>query len=405
MEFRPGSKAQPELVADRYELTGLLASGGMGEVYEGRDRKLDRGVAIKFLRPEMMAREDLRLRFEAEARAAGRMFEPHVVAVFDTGEHEGRPFIVMELLPGATLADEIAGGEVSEERVRTVGLQILAALGAAHAEGILHRDIKPSNVLITREGSAKVGDFGVAKMVADADLTQVGTMVGTPAYLAPERVGGEPASVASDLYSVGVILYELLAGRKPFEADSALGLIRSIRQDPAPALSERRPGVDPQLVAVVERAMHKDPARRYISAAEMAADLAPVSLEAEVGSTPEAAAAGGIPGAADTQTGPAPIGPAGDKTRTQVVDAEVDPTLVAPQPVDSSPRGRFWRNWTPLQKAGVAGAAVVLALTLLFTPSDLAPPPEEPAVPAAGSGNLDPALEDALRSLEQAVRP
>src|SRR5437764_8210048 len=194
----------------------------MPDVHAGTDRRLPRPVAIKLLRPDMAARSDVRLRFEAEARAAARLAHPNVFAAFATGEHDGTPYIVMERLPGRTLADVIADGPVDEDWLLPVAACVLSALGVAHAAGIVHRDVKPGNVLLTTEGSAKISDFGIAKSAevatggAAMDLTGTGQLIGTPAYLAPERLAGAPATFLSDLYAMGIVLYEALSGEKPF---------------------------------------------------------------------------------------------------------------------------------------------------------------------------------------------
>lgn len=387
----------PDLIADRYELGALVASGGMGSVYKGRDTKLDREVALKFLRADMASQEDLRSRFDAEAKAAGRLSHANVVAVFDSGEHDGAPFIVMELLTGRTLADEAAGGPATQDRAREVLLQILSALQASHGQGTLHRDLKPGNVLVTPDGSIKVTDFGVAKMAEGLDLTQAGMMLGTPAYLAPERIAGEPATEASDIYSVGVIIYEFLAGRKPFEADTPLGLIRAIQQDPVPPLEMERPDLEPSFTAIVERAMARDLALRYSSAAAMEADL--TAPPAEVPDPRDATVADGI----------------ADPTRVFEVpgsDDRTDPTLVnAPRP---GAKSTVWTRMAPRQRMGVAMAVLLVVVSLIFargmanTPVNPAPAAEptlaEPADPGL-SANLPTPLEDALGRLEEAVNP
>lgn len=376
------------MIADRYELGELVASGGMGEVYAARDTKLDRAVALKFLRRDMASQDDLRTRFEAEARAAGRLSHPNVVGVFDTGEDRGIPFIVMELLSGRTLADEAAGGPANEERAREVGMQILSALRASHAEGILHRDLKPGNVLLTQEGSVKVGDFGVAKMTEGLNLTQAGMMLGTPAYLAPERIAGEPASETSDIYSVGVILYELMAGRKPFDADTPLGLIRAIQEDPVPPLVEVRPDVDRRFSEVVARAMARDPEQRYSSAAEMEVDL----------KRDEATATGAGE--------PSLVGAAPNPTRVMQVpggNGTTDPTLVTrPKP---RPGSAVWRRITKRNRAGMAIAAALIVLSLLLLVNNVGQTPPATPSPAAetSEGSLPAPLEDALQELEGAV--
>ncbi|MDP1805885.1 MAG: serine/threonine-protein kinase, partial [Acidimicrobiales bacterium] len=260
-------------MGDRYELVEVVGRGGMGEVWSARDLRLGRSVAVKLLSPHMASEAGVRERFEAEARSAARLSHPNVVQVFDSGEHDGIPYLVMELLPGRTLADEVALGRLDPEAVRRIGMEVLGALEASHQAGILHRDIKPGNVLLAADGRAKVGDFGIAKSTEGLNLTSTGMIVGTAAYLAPERVAGEPATPQSDLYAVGVVLYEALSGRKPFEADTPIGLMRAVEAHQAIPLAEARPGLEASLVAAVERAMAKDPGRRFNSAAAMAAAL------------------------------------------------------------------------------------------------------------------------------------
>ena len=263
----------PTTLADRYQLTRIVGRGGMGEVWAARDVRLGRDVAVKRLSPHLASEPGVRERFDVEARAAAGLNHPNVVAVFDSGEHEGIPFLVMELLPGRTLADELVDGPLAPVRARQVGGEVLAALAASHAAGILHRDVKPGNVLLGADGAVKVADFGIAKSTEAIDLTTTGTIVGTAAYLAPERLAGQPATAQADLYAVGVLLYEALSGQKPYAADTPMGLLRAVEaQDPAP-LAEARPGLDPSLVAIVERAMDPDPSRRFASAAAMAAAL------------------------------------------------------------------------------------------------------------------------------------
>lgn len=382
------------MISDRYELGELVGSGGMGEVYAARDLKLDRAVALKFLRPDMAAQPDIRSRFEAEARAAGRLSHPNVVGVFDTDEDEGRPFIVMELLSGRTLADESAAGPATEERVREIARQMLSALGASHAEGVLHRDLKPGNVLLAQDGTVKVGDFGVAKMAEGMHLTQAGILLGTPAYLAPERVAGEPASQATDLYSVGVILYELLAGRKPFDADTPLGMMRAIQEDPVPPLAELRPDVDPGLSRIIEKAMSKDPATRYASAEQMLADLdGPAPAEVA-----DATAVAGVQSMASTRVLEAPAAPEAART---------EPTLVS-RPAPRRSGLRAWERLDRRSRVGVGIAAVLIVLSLVLFRLNTSEVPaadpggDSPAAETSG-GELPAQLEDALRELEEAV--
>src|SRR5712691_6570277 len=243
------------LLAGRYELGALLGHGGMGTVRDATDRRLGRPVAVKILRADLAEQAIARRRFETEAHAAARLTHPNVVMVFDSGEDDGIPFLVMERLPGRTLAAELAAGPLSLERIGEVARGVLSALAAAHAEGIIHRDIKPGNALLTEDGHVKVSDFGIAKTVDDLDQTQTAELVATPGYLAPERLAGEAASQRSDLYSVGVLLYEALSGRRPFERDTPLAMMLAVERGEAVPLRSHRPALSPDVVAVVERAM------------------------------------------------------------------------------------------------------------------------------------------------------
>lgn len=260
-------------IADRYELAEPLGHGGMADVWAARDLRLRRDVAVKFLGPGVATRADGKARFEAEARSAASLNHPNIVTVYDSGEHDGSPFLVMERLPGRTLADEIAEGPLDPERALSVACDVLAALEAAHGAGIVHRDIKPANVLLCPDGTAKVADFGIAKASSEVDVTTGRVILGTPAYLAPERLAGRPATPASDLYSVGVLLYEALSGRAPFEGPSPVAVAKAVQSELPPPLAELRPELPGGLIAAVERAMDKDPDRRFASAAEMSLAL------------------------------------------------------------------------------------------------------------------------------------
>lgn len=264
------------VVGGRYQLGSVLGRGGMAEVRRGLDVKLQRAVALKLLRTDLASDSAFRARFEGEARSAARLRHPNVVSIFDTGEDSGVPYIVMELLPGDTLADRIRAGPCTESTVRLLASQVLGALHAAHSAGILHRDVKPANILFDDRDAAKVADFGIAKSMeagAATELTSVGNVFGTAAYVAPERAEGRAASPASDLWSLGVVLYEALTQQRPFPGDSALATALSAQQGSMIPLSTLRPDLSPQLVAVVERAVAPRPADRFASAAAMAADL------------------------------------------------------------------------------------------------------------------------------------
>ena len=209
----------------------------MADVYDALDLRLERAVAVKVLRPEMALRDDVRLRFQVEARAAAGLTHPNAVAVFDTGEHEGLPYLVMERLPGDSLAEYLAEGPIDTDWLREAAVGVLGALAAAHEAGIVHRDVKPGNILLTSDGRAKITDFGIAKSLGTggdkSDLTQTGQLVGTPAYLAPERLEGHLATPRSDLFALGVVLYEAFAGRKPFQGDSPLAVARAVAGPPS----------------------------------------------------------------------------------------------------------------------------------------------------------------------------
>jgi eukaryotic-like serine/threonine-protein kinase len=382
-----------QLLAGRYEIAELLGQGGMGEVRGARDVRLGRAVAVKTLRAGLAGKPEVRRRFEAEARAAARLSHPHVVAVHDVGEEDGIPFIVMERLPGTSLEREMAGGPLEPVRVREVGAGILAALGAAHAAGVVHRDVKPGNVLLTADGSVKVADFGIAKALdnpdgggpsTEVDLTGDGQLIGTVAYMAPERVDGTPASVQSDLYSVGVILYEALAGTRPFEADTPMSLCFAVHRGDHEPLTTRRPGLDPGLVAVVERAMARRPEDRFASAAEMGAALAATEAPPVVDSAPTVS-----------------VGP-----ETRVLDqAPLPGPSSLPAPPAAPAQARIAR--------GVLVAAVVCALlgAWLLSGARGGGEPNRPAqavtsapttAPAAGA--IPAPLDDALSHLEEVVR-
>jgi serine/threonine protein kinase len=265
----------PELLGGRYELRGVLGRGGMAEVREGFDSQTAQMVAIKLLYPGFHTNPDYLRRFRAEAQSAAALRHPNIVTVYGAGEHNGTPFIVMERLPGRSLADLIADGPVAPAYVRAMLSDVLAALATAHAAGILHRDIKPANILFTETGAARVADFGLAKG-PDTGRTETGRIMGTMAYMSPERLAGRPATVADDLYAVGVVGYEALTGRRAFPEEDLVALANAITENPPPPVSALRPDIDPQLSAIVDRAMTLEPSARFVSAQAMRAELADV---------------------------------------------------------------------------------------------------------------------------------
>ncbi|MGV0838066.1 serine/threonine-protein kinase [Mycolicibacterium thermoresistibile] len=258
----------PEKLGDRYELRRVIGHGGMAEVRDGWDMRLQRAIAVKLLHPVLRADPANRRRFDLEARAAAGLNHPHVVAVHDSGDEDGTPYIVMERLPGPTLADEIAHGPLPPERVRRVLDQLLSALDAAHSGGIVHRDIKPGNILFTAAGDVKVGDFGIAKSPA-VTMTEAGQVFGTLGYLSAERMAGRPATATDDLYAVGVVGYEALTGHRPYPQQNMTDLVRAVSEGRFTPLATLRPDIDASLAATIDRALAPDPHWRFGSAAQM----------------------------------------------------------------------------------------------------------------------------------------
>lgn len=268
--------AEAGVLPDRYAEPRLIGRGGMGEIYLARDRELGRKVAVKLLGERFAADASLRERFRREALTAARLSgEPHVVTIFDVGEWRGRPFIVMEYLPGGALTDRSRERPVDPEQALAWLGQAAIALDAAHAEGIVHRDVKPANLLFDARGNLQVVDFGIARVVDDTTggMTAAGTVLGTAGYLSPEQARGEPVKPASDRYALGIVAYELLTGGRPFEGGSATAEAAAHIHHAVPPASERGVGLPRSVDAVFERALAKHPADRYETAAAFVAAL------------------------------------------------------------------------------------------------------------------------------------
>jgi eukaryotic-like serine/threonine-protein kinase len=314
-----------DILPPRYRAPALIGHGGMGDIYRATDEVLGRTVAVKVLNERFAEDEEPRTRFQREALTAARLSgELNTVTIYDVGEHRGRPFIVMEYLPGGSLESELRKGPVPPGQALTWLEQAGRALDAAHAHGVVHRDVKPANLLLGRDGDVHVGDFGIASTAGLESVTLTGTVLGTAGYLAPEQAQGRPATAASDRYSLGVVAFELLAGSRPFEADSvtaeALGHVRGS----VPSLCGRNPELPCELDEVLERALAKDPDARYPTCLDLVADL-------------RAAFARSVP-------------------RTEII-------------VPAAVRPDWRRRWSPWPLAGLgllalAGGAVALALTV-----------------------------------------
>jgi serine/threonine-protein kinase len=263
-----------DVLGGRYEIRALLGQGGMAEVYAADDRLLGRRVAVKMLRAGLNADRRAVARFRREARAEAALSHPNIVAIHDVGVDGETPFLVMELVPGETLSEVIwRDAPLPVERAAEIGLEVADAQSFAHDAGIDHRDVKPGNVMITPNGRVKVVDFGIARAMAWTPLTGPGPVEGTAAYLSPEQVRGLPLDGRSDVYSLGVILYEMLAGVPPFRGDTPLAIAyRHVEETPVP-IETLRPSTPPGLAAIVMRCLSKDPATRYQSAARLGSDL------------------------------------------------------------------------------------------------------------------------------------
>jgi serine/threonine protein kinase len=278
------SPVVPGARIDHYELLSLLGSGGMGDVFLARDTQLDRKVAIKFLQPQMMSDPRARERLVREARAAAKLDHPNICAIHQVVDHEDRNFIVMQHVEGETLAAHIARGPLPIERVLNITAQVASALAEAHAKGIAQRDIKPQNIMITPSGRVQVLDFGLARVVDNASmssdnsplrktLTQEGLVAGTVAYMSPEQLRGETVDARTDIFSLGIVIYEMLTGRQPFIADSRAETVAGILKSEPASPRQFVPQVPESLVAIIDKALKKEKAERYASGAEILKDL------------------------------------------------------------------------------------------------------------------------------------
>ncbi len=345
----------------RYRLDSRIATGGMGEVWRATDTLLGRSVAVKLLKDEYADDATFRSRFETEARHAAALHHPGVASVFDVGERaatptspHARPYLVMELVEGQPLSALLAGGrDLDPQAVRDLLAQVGDALGAAHAAGIIHRDVKPANLIVTPAGQVKVTDFGIARAADGVGITRTGAVMGTPQYLSPEQAEGKPATAASDVYALGVVAFECLAGRRPFDAESPVATALAHIREPVPALPTSVPD---DLAAVVGQALNKDPAERFPDGSAFAAALRdPATAVIATAVVPPVV--------------PAPMPMPADEPGTQVMPtvppvAPVTPSATPVEPL--TPAAATSRSTTPIVVAVLLLVALAVVITLLL---------------------------------------
>ncbi len=382
-----------EILPPRYRSPKRIARGGMGEVYRATDSTLGRAVAVKVL-AERYSRDDaIRQRFTREALAAARLSgEPHIVTVFDVGEHAERPFIVMEYLAGGSLEERIRKDGAEEVGLTLEWLeQAATALDAAHRHGVVHRDVKPANLLLDRNGNVHVADFGIASAAGMDSLTMTGTVLGTAGYLAPEQAQGRQSTAASDRYSLAVVAFELLSGRRPFENDSITAEAAAHVHAAVPSIAEICEGLPDELDPVFRRALAKDPAERFDSAAEFVAAMRTALAEA-AGTTrslrPVAAAAPFT----------APTLPRVARRRSQPSRWAALAALLALGAIAGAIAAILLTNGDSNSKAAAPPRARTITTVVtrqgstvqktVTTPATPPPPPATPPPPAASSGSL-----------------
>ena len=288
-----------EVIAGRYRLIEPLGRGAMSSVWLAQDEELARRVAVK-----MLAQSADRARFEREARAAAALSHPNICSLYDYGEADGRPYMVLEYLPNGSLEERLKDGPLPDDEVLRLATEIAAGLAHAHERNLVHRDLKPANVLFDAEDRAKIADFGIARMGGSGTLTEAGTVLGTASYISPEQASGNPAGPASDVYSFGVILFRMLTGRLPFVSTNAMELVRMHRDDPPPAVADFRGGAPARLESVTAAALAKDPDERPADGGALLRELRGAGSDATIVIAP-----GTLPAASDATQVLRPVRP------------------------------------------------------------------------------------------------
>ncbi|HET9546077.1 MAG TPA: protein kinase, partial [Gaiellaceae bacterium] len=344
----------------RYRILRKLGTGGMANVYLAEDEDLGRRVAIKILNDRYASDEAFTERFRREAKSAAALSHPNIVSIYDRGDADGRPYIAMEVIEGKSLKELIVGsGPLPISEAVAYAKQILSATRFAHRHGIIHRDIKPHNILLGHEDRLKVTDFGIARSGA-SQMTEVGSIMGTAQYLSPEQARGAPVTAASDLYSVGIVLYEMLTGKTPFNGETPIEIAMKHVNDPPRPPSEHRPDIPPELDQVVLRALSKDIHERYGSAEEFSADLDRVEAGLPVSPETTAAATAVLTGADATAATQVLRDEAGTRVmpRGTAAPARRPPTY-PPDYGYEPPRKR--RRWVPWLLVLLFAAAAIAA--------------------------------------------
>jgi eukaryotic-like serine/threonine-protein kinase len=378
---------------DRYRVVRHVANGGMASVWAAEDAILGRLVAVKVLAQHVAEDPSARTRFEREARTAARVSDhPNVVTIYDVGEHAGTPFIVMELLSGGSVADRLRGGRSLPRSRALAWLQhAAAALDYAHSEGIVHRDVKPANLLLDERERLAVGDFGIARAADDSSLTQVGQVLGTAAYLSPEQAVGKAATAASDRYSLGVVAFELLTGRRPFQGDHVAAQARQHVEGEVPDS-----GLGTDVDEVLQRALAKDPDERFLTASRFVDELSAVAGRTSTPDDQPTEATRRVPAAAAA----APP----RRRRPTPAAGPRDPGPATPPP---APPGRTGRSggggWTAL--AGLAAVIAAIAAIALVASGGDDPEPQRAEEPAATQERQQTQEEEPQQAAPQETQP